>query len=77
MTLTRTAAAAAPGHQRVDLAGALADLLVDALANLLARWRTSPSVRCTFLFGLTRSEMASMVRASSARVRSMSATSAS
>jgi hypothetical protein len=32
--------------------------------------------RSTFFFGLTRSEMASMVRASSARVRSMSATSA-
>ena len=31
--------------------------------------------RSTFFFGFTRSEMASMVRASSARVRSMSATS--
>ena len=31
--------------------------------------------RSTFLFGFTRAEMASMVRASSERVRSMSATS--
>jgi hypothetical protein len=42
-----------------------------------ARWRICSSARCTFFFGLTRSEIASMVRASSARVRSMSATSVS
>jgi hypothetical protein len=40
------------------------------------RWRTCSMTRSTFFFGLTRSEMASMVRAKSARVRSMSATSA-
>ncbi len=43
----------------------------------LARWRTSSIARSTFFLGLTRSEMASIVRASSARVRSMSAISSS
>ena len=42
-----------------------------------ARSRSSSLARSTFFFGLTRSEMASIVRASSARVRSMSATSVS
>jgi hypothetical protein len=41
-----------------------------------ARTRNCSIARLTFFFGLTRSAMASMVRASSARVRSMSATSA-
>ena len=42
-----------------------------------ARWRNCSIARSTFLLGLTRSDMASIVRASSARVWSMPATSAS
>ena len=62
MTPTTTAAAAAPASS-----GSIWP----------ARSRTCSIARSTFLFGFTRSEMASMVRASSARVRSMPATSAS
>src|SRR6266566_5190738 len=62
VTPTTTAAAAAPANRG---------------STWPARSRTCSIARRTFFFGLTRSEMASMVRASSARVRSMSATSAS
>ncbi|MGB6584069.1 MAG: hypothetical protein WBF34_39720 [Streptosporangiaceae bacterium] len=61
MTPRMTAAAAAPAIRG---------------STWTVRWRICSMARSTFLFGLTRSEMASMVRASSDRVRSMSATSA-
>jgi len=70
---TATAAAAAPATRGSIW---LAPWRTCSIARSVRR-RICSIVRATFFFGLTRSAMASMVRASSVRVRSMSATSAS